>query len=105
MVPHPLHHWWPLAVVPLSIAALSALGAVGVNIPNQPGVLLLAVAFCAYRGGGTVGLAGAAIHMLYSALFFSDAQHLFAYSNDNLARAVVIAVVAPAMGLMVGMLR
>jgi PAS domain S-box-containing protein len=105
MVPHPLHRWQALAVVPLSIAAVSALGAIGINIPNQPGVLLLAVAFCAYRGGVAVGLAGAAIHMLYSALFFSDAQHLFAYTGDNLARAVVIALVAPAMGLMVGMLR
>jgi PAS domain S-box-containing protein len=94
-----------LAVVPLGIGALSALDAAGINIPNQPGVLLLAVAYSAYRGGNIIGLASAAIHVFYTALFFSDPHHVFHYSSDNFARVVVIALVAPAMGLMVGMLR
>jgi signal transduction histidine kinase len=105
MVLRPLHRWWNLAVVPLGIAMVSALGAAGINIPNQPGVLLLVVAYCAYRGAVVIGLLGAAMHMLYSAVFFSDAQHLFVYSGDNLARMLVIVLVAPAMGLMVGLLR
>jgi signal transduction histidine kinase len=105
MVPHPVHRWAHLAVVPLGVAMLSMLGAAGINIPNQPGVLLLAVAYCAFRGGLAIGLFGAAMHMIYSAVFFSIPQHLFTYSGDNLTRALVIALVAPAMGLMVGLLR
>jgi signal transduction histidine kinase len=96
---------WYLAIVPLAIAILAAVGALGIDIPNQPGVLLLAVAYCAYRGGVAIGLAGAAFHVLYTAMFFSDPQHLFHYSGENLTRAVVIGLVAPAMGLMVGYLR
>ncbi len=94
-----------LAVVPAAGAALWALGASGVDIPNQPGVLLLAVVYCAFRGGVSIGLAGAAFHMLYAAIFFSVPQHLFVYSGPNATRAAVIALVAPAMGLMVGLLR
>ena len=94
-----------LAVVPLGIGALSLLDTAGINIPNQPGVLLLAVAFGGYRGGSVIGLAGALVHVLYTALFFSDPHHAFHYSSDNFARVMVIALVAPAMGLMVGLLR
>ncbi len=94
-----------LSVVPAGIAALSALGAAGVDIPNQPGVLLLAVAYGAYRGGLAIGLAGAAMLVLYTAIFFATPHHFFVYTHDNFARVVVIALVAPAMGLLVGLLR
>ncbi len=105
MVPRTTLQVWLISIVPLGIAALSGLGALGVNIPNQPGVLLLAVAYCAYRGGVAIGLTGAVFHMAYSAVFFSNPQQFLSYTNDNLARALVIALVAPAMGLMVGVLR
>jgi PAS domain S-box-containing protein len=94
-----------IVVVPAAIAALWVAKAAGIDIPNQPGVLLLAVAYCAYRGGVVVGLGGAAFHVLNTAIFFSQPGHLFTYSADNAIRAVVIAMVAPAMGLMVGYLR
>ncbi len=94
-----------LVIVPAASAALWALGAAGLTIPNQPGVLLLAVVYCAFRGGVAIGLAGAAFHMLYAALFFSTPHHLFVYSGANATRVAVIAVVAPVMGLMVGLLR
>jgi PAS domain S-box-containing protein len=105
MVVRDVHGLRYLAVVPLAIATLAAIAALGVNIPNQPGVLLLAVAYCAYRGGVAIGLAGALIHVAYTAYFFSDPHHLLAFSGDNLSRVIVIAVVAPVMGLMVGLLR
>src|ERR1700687_4010762 len=77
----------------------------GIGIPNQPGVLLLAVVYCAYRGGLGIGLIGSAMHMAYAAIFFSAPEQLFSYHRDNLVRAIVIAVVAPAMATMVGLLR
>ena len=45
-----------LAVLPLAITALWTADRVGIDIPNQPGVLLLAVVYCAYRGGLAIGL-------------------------------------------------
>jgi hypothetical protein len=53
-----------LAVLPAAIAALGIAGYLGIDIPNQPGVLLLAVVYCAYRGGLGVGLVGATLHIL-----------------------------------------
>jgi signal transduction histidine kinase len=67
--------------------------------------LLLAVAYCAYRGGVGIGLDGAAFHILFTVIFFSNPGHLLVLSGDNWTRAIVISVVAPAMGLMIGMLR
>jgi signal transduction histidine kinase len=94
-----------LAVLPIAIAALWIADYLGIDIPNQPGVLLLAVVYCAYRGGLWVGLVGAAMHILYTAVFFSTPDALFAYSDANMVRAVVISLVAPAMATMVGLLR
>jgi signal transduction histidine kinase len=99
------HTLWYLAVVPLGVAALLTVSALGFVIPNQPGVLLLAVAYCAYRGGVSIGLVGAAFFILFTVIFFSDPGHLFVLTGDNWTRAIVISVVAPAMGLMIGMLR
>src|SRR5260221_6922366 len=94
-----------LAVVPAAIAVLHAVEVLGFPIPNQPGALLLAVVFCAYRGGLAIGLVGAAMHMVNSAVFFSSDGHLFTYSEKNLERLLIIVVVAPAMAAMVGLLR
>jgi signal transduction histidine kinase len=94
-----------LAVLPAAIAALGMAGYLGIDIPNQPGVLLLAVVYCAYRGGLGVGLVGATLHILYTAVFFSDPDQLFTYTHANMIRAVVISLVAPAMATMVGLLR
>src|SRR5258708_2233651 len=86
-----------LAVLPIAIAALWIADYLGIDIPNQPGVLLPAVVFCAYRGGLGVGLVGAAMHTPYPAVFFSPPDALFAYTPANRVRAVVISLVAPAM--------
>lgn len=91
-------------VVPGAIVLALAVEAFGVQIPNLPGVLLLAVAYGAY-GGLTIGLVGAAVHVLYTSIFFSNPDHLFQYTHDNFLRTLVIAFVAPGMGLMVGFLQ
>jgi signal transduction histidine kinase len=94
-----------LAVLPAAIMALSIADYLGIEIPNQPGVLLLAVVYCAYRGGLGIGLVGTALHILYTAIFFSNPDQLFVYSHANMVRAVVIGMVAPAMATMIGLLR
>ncbi|MGO8920729.1 MAG: ATP-binding protein [Stellaceae bacterium] len=94
-----------LATVPLAIGAVMLAAQWGFSIPNAPGALLLPVVYCAYRAGLVSGLAGAAMHMAYSAMFFSTPGHLFHYGRDNFLRTLAIVVVAPAMAAMVGTLR
>jgi signal transduction histidine kinase/CheY-like chemotaxis protein len=100
-----LRHIGYIAVVPIAIVLLAVFSNRVLEIPNQPGVLLLAVVYSAYRGGLTVGLIGAIVHILYTVFFFSDSAHLFTYSPANLLRAIVICIVAPTMATMVGLLR
>ncbi len=66
---------------------------------------MVAVAFCAYRGGLAIGLIGAAIHVGYTAVFFSRPGHLFTYDHDSLWRTGVVVFAAPGMAAMVGLLR
>ena len=94
-----------LAAVPLGIIALSALIAAGIPIPNGPAVLLLAVVYSAYRGGLVVGLANAGMHVLYSAIFFSETNYYFSYDSQSFARVLVFVVVSPTTAALVGLLR
>jgi signal transduction histidine kinase/ActR/RegA family two-component response regulator len=94
-----------VVVVPIAIILLANFSNHVIAIPNQPAVLLLAVAYSAYRSGLTVGLVGAAIHVLYTAIFFSEADHLFTYDSANMVRTIAICVVAPTMATMIGLLR
>jgi signal transduction histidine kinase/CheY-like chemotaxis protein len=98
-----------VSVVPLAIVLLSTFSNSIVELPNQPAILLLAVAYSAYRGGLIVGLFAAAVLVGYTAIFFSDAPHVFGhsltYSRPNLVRTLAITVVAPTMAAMIGLLR
>jgi diguanylate cyclase (GGDEF)-like protein len=47
----------------------------------------------------------ALLHVGYSAIFFSSPRGLFQYDMDNLIRTLVIAIVAPSMATMIGILR
>jgi signal transduction histidine kinase/CheY-like chemotaxis protein len=94
-----------LPIVPIAIALLAAFSIYVVQIPNQPPVLLIAVAYSAYRGTMIVGLFSAAIYGIYTALFFSNVGHPFVYTEPNLLRTVVLCVTAPTMAVMIGLLR
>jgi PAS domain S-box-containing protein len=94
-----------LAIVPLGIIALSAITAGGMSIPNEPAVLLLAVVYSAYRGGFVVGLASSGMHVLYTAIFFSEPHHYFSYDSPSLARVLVFVIVSPITAALVGLTR
>lgn len=94
-----------LPIVPVAIALLAAFSRFVVEIPNQPPVLLIAVAYTAYRGAMIVGLLSAAIYGAYTALFFSDEGHPFTYTEPNLLRTIVLCITAPTMAVMIGLLR
>jgi signal transduction histidine kinase/ActR/RegA family two-component response regulator len=92
-------------IVPVAIILLAAFSRFIVDIPNQPAVLLVAVAYAAYRGALAVGLFSAAVHVVYTAFFFSNDGHLFTYSQTNLLRMLAIGILAPTMAVMIGLLR
>jgi diguanylate cyclase (GGDEF)-like protein len=96
---------WCIAAMPLAIAAVILAGKFGIKVPNVPGVLLLPLAYSAYRGGLMIGLMAAVLHMGYSAIFFSSPGGLFQYGEGDLVRLSVIVVVAPSMATMIGVLR
>jgi len=100
-----LDAFWYLASLPLAIAALTLTAQLGLKFPNVPGILLLPLAYTAYRGGLVIGLLAALLHMAHSAIFFSLPGSLFQYGAGNLLRVMVIVIVAPAMATMIGMLR
>jgi diguanylate cyclase (GGDEF)-like protein len=96
---------WCIAAMPLAIAAVILAARWGFKVPNVPGVLLLPLAYSAYRRGLMIGLLAAVLHMGYSAIFFSLPGGLFQYGEGDLVRLSVIEVVAPSMATMIGMLR
>jgi diguanylate cyclase (GGDEF)-like protein len=100
-----LDAFWYLASLPLAIGAVALAAQWGLEVPNVPGVLLLPLAYTAYRGGLAIGLMAAVLHMAHSAIFFSLPGSLFQYGGGNLVRLMVIVIVAPAMATMIGMLR
>src|ERR1700730_9283533 len=97
--------FWCIAPMPLAIAAVILAAQLGIKFPNVPGVLLLPLAYSAYRGGLAMGLMAAVVHMGHSAIFFSLPGALFQYGGGNLVRLLVIVIVAPSMATMIGMLR
>jgi diguanylate cyclase (GGDEF)-like protein len=107
-----LRQWAPtldllfsIASLPLAIGAVTLAARCGFNFPNVPGVLLLPLAYCAYRCGLVMGLIAAVLHVGYTAIFFSSPGGLFQYDTENLLRTLVIAILAPAMAAMIGILR
>jgi Domain of unknown function (DUF4118) len=94
-----------MAPLPLAIGAVLVAARFGFSFPNPPAALLLPLAYCAYRGGLAVGLVAAALHVGYSALFFSLPGAPFYYDAANLVRTLVIVIVAPSMATMIGILR
>jgi diguanylate cyclase (GGDEF)-like protein len=100
-----LDSFWYIASMPLAIGAVILAAQWGFKIPNVPPALLLPLAYSAYRGGLVIGLMAALLHVGYSAIFFSSPGGLFQYDMDNLIRTLVIAIVAPSMATMIGILR
>src|ERR1700690_2823859 len=72
-----------LVAVPLGIGAAILADRSGFGIPNVPPALLLPVAYSAYGGGLVIGLLAAAMHVFYTAIFFSLPGHPFQYDAQK----------------------
>lgn len=92
-----------LMVVLATIALMAALNFSPFPIPNPGPILMLVIAYSAYLGGTSAGLASAAIAILFFALQLM--QPGGSYSNFDLGRVFVFVLVSPTMAVMVGTLR
>ena len=89
----------------IAIAALLALEAAGHRVLSPGPVLLLAVAYTAFRNGTALGLASAALSLAYAIRFSSMPGRPFHYETPEQIRLAITAVCLPAMALLVGELR
>jgi len=92
-----------LLVVPTA-AALLALEAVGLRIPNPVLILAVAIVLAAYLGGVVSGLLSVAVSFAYTLVTWSLPGQLFHYSSGDVRRLVVQAVTMPTMAILVGVL-
>ena len=87
------------------MAAHSQAYRVGLEIPNPPALLVLAIVFSAYSGGLVPGLISAALSWAYIYFFFSIPGQPFSHTDENLKRVIVWAITMPATAILVGTLK
>ncbi|OLC17135.1 MAG: hypothetical protein AUH29_03215 [Candidatus Rokubacteria bacterium 13_1_40CM_69_27] len=75
------------------------------RIADPHAVLLLATVYSTFNAGLRQGLISAGITAVYLAYFFSVPGQFFRYGAEELQRVLVWAIAAPAMVLMVGLMR
>ena len=94
----------PLLTLGVIVAHLLAYR-IGVDIPNPPAFLVLAIVFSAYAGGLMPGLFSAALAWGYIYFFFSIPGQPFHHTDENFRRVIVWAITMPATALLVGTLK
>ena len=99
-----LHVSGPLITL-AAVIGLDILNRMGVAVPNAPVLLLIAVAYSAVRSGLRPAITSAVFVMLYSLHFYSNQGAVLEYSPENRARLLVVFAGAPAMALLIGVLR
>ncbi len=75
------------------------------KIPNPPAFLVLTVVYAAFSGGILPGLISAAFSWIYISYFFSLPNDPFEYTDENVWRVTAWGIAAPAIALLVGLLR
>jgi PAS domain S-box-containing protein len=99
-----LHVSGPLVTLG-AVIALDVLNRIGVEVPNAPVLLLVAVAYSAVRGGLRPAITSSVFVILYALHFYSNQGTVLEYSAENRGRLLVVFVTAPAMALLIGSLR
>ena len=77
----------------------------GLEIPNPPAFLVLAIVYSAYAGGLVPGLASAVLACIYTCYFFSVPGQILHFSDENLRRIIVWGITMPAIAILVGTLK
>jgi PAS domain S-box-containing protein len=94
----------PLLTV-AAVAVIELLSETVRRIADPHAVLLLATVYSTFNGGLRQGLISAGITAVYLAYFFSVPGQFFRYGAEELQRVLVWAIAAPAMVLMVGLMK
>jgi len=87
------------------LAFIEAVRGTALDIPNPAPLFFVAVVYAAFTGGIGMGLLSAAVAFAYTLYFLSIPGAPLHYSDPDLRRLVVIAIAAPAVAVMVGVLR
>ncbi|MDP9309717.1 MAG: PAS domain S-box protein [Chloroflexota bacterium] len=97
--------WAGPLVTLATLLIIEALSQTVLVIPNPAPIYLMAVVYAAFVGGLLPGLVSAGLTFVYALYFFATPGQLLGYTPDNLARIFVLAIVAPAMAVLVGILK
>lgn len=76
-----------------------------VKVPTPGAIMLTVIVYTAFIGGLRSAMISVSMALLYSVYYFSIPGQLFQYTEDNLVRLITLTIAAPAIGIMVGMLR
>jgi PAS domain S-box-containing protein len=88
-----------------TIALIELLSRTVFRVPTPGAALLVPVAYSAFRGGRLAGLASATLMLGYLLYVRSNPGQLFRYSRESVEALLVLAIVAPAMVLMISAMR
>lgn len=91
--------------ISIIVTVIAAALVFGLKIPNPNIALITVIVYFTFRGGYFNGSISAVIVIAYSIYFFSEPNHLFTYTDDNLEKLVVIFIFIPIMVFMVGFLK
>lgn len=106
----PLHHYitWRRAVGPIATLGVGLLVTLFFryvsNAPIAAPLFLWVIVLSGYFGGRLSGLVSAAIAIAFGAVYLSEPDALFHYEPVAATRLIVLAIVAPAIALTVGLL-
>ena len=90
----------------LIIFAIDSLSRSGLlAVPNPVAVTLIAVVYCGYSGGVLSGLLSALLTLLYGLYYFDTPDPGLELSPDDSARFTILAISAPVLAIMTGVLK
>lgn len=94
----------PIATL-LVLILVELLQLVNFRIPNPAPLYFVPLVFSSLSGGRFAGLLSAAITLTYAVIFYSDPGGLFAYSDENFRRLMVLLLATPSVVLLIDLWR
>ncbi len=97
--------WVGIAAALVPLLFVEALRNLGLQVAGPGLLFLLGIVFAAFYGGTAAGLIGSMLAVVYEAFFFAARDSGSMYREITSARLIIMAVAAPAMALLVGLLK
>lgn len=104
----PSELWLQTSSIVITLVGLLFLAIINrfiLDIPAQPFLLLMLVAYATFAGGIKIGFISFGLALIYSLFYLSDNFWPLSYSPDNLLRLVIFLAGTPLLVLMLGLMR